>query len=235
MLYLFSDSSCLQANNTYLPAETCLPSVSQLIRCEDSLSPHDHLYETPFSRDITTSADSQRLNGKNNGSDIRRAQDFDKSALQLASVVQQVDRKFISCLLPQAGIGGLSSPQLVLVDQHAADERVRVERLLKPLCEGYLQNRTLLCDSLGDVDGNAIGLRVLSPPLCIVLTAHEASRLASSPEVRAAFADWGFYFDLPLRPRTEIGPDATYSQVAINRIPEIVGDKVSTRFSADLS
>ena len=49
----------------------------------------------------------------------------------------QVDRKFVACVLPASGSEQVGSADiteecdtgvLVLIDQHAADERIRVER-----------------------------------------------------------------------------------------------------------
>ena len=54
-----------------------------------------------------------------------------REALQQACVIGQVDAKFIACSLP-AGEGSL----LVCIDQHAADERFRLERLLSEYTEG---------------------------------------------------------------------------------------------------
>ncbi|CCX04750.1 Similar to DNA mismatch repair protein MLH3; acc. no. Q12083 [Pyronema omphalodes CBS 100304] len=55
-----------------------------------------------------------------------------KAGLLSASVIAQVDNKYILCKLPSSH----QAPTLVIVDQHAASERVRVEELFKELCEG---------------------------------------------------------------------------------------------------
>ena len=56
---------------------------------------------------------------------------FTRDDLRSARVLGQVDAQFIACVLPP------DPGTVVLVDQHAADERVRVERFLRELCEGY--------------------------------------------------------------------------------------------------
>ncbi|OBZ76731.1 DNA mismatch repair protein Mlh3 [Grifola frondosa] len=53
---------------------------------------------------------------------------FARDDLRGARVLGQADRKFIACVM-----GGA----VVLVDQHAADERIRVERFLDALCHGF--------------------------------------------------------------------------------------------------
>ena len=52
-----------------------------------------------------------------------------KSGLSAARMIAQVDKKFILISIPSP-----SSQTLVLVDQHAADERIRVEGLIDDLC-----------------------------------------------------------------------------------------------------
>lgn len=58
-----------------------------------------------------------------------------KAGLQDAQVIAQVDKKYI--LLRMHGLASPSRTEpelLVILDQHAADERVRVERLFRELC-----------------------------------------------------------------------------------------------------
>ncbi|KAL7424332.1 DNA mismatch repair protein [Cryptotrichosporon argae] len=75
---------------------------------------------------------------------------FAPSALGAARVLGQVDRKFIACVLPTASPpaacgdanAGYAPTRwdraLVLIDQHAADERVSYEHLLSTFCAGFL-------------------------------------------------------------------------------------------------
>src|SRR4051794_37371868 len=59
---------------------------------------------------------------------------FTATNLANAEVLGQVDRKFIACAIRDHPGGDI----LLLVDQHAADERVRVEHFLREYCEGAL-------------------------------------------------------------------------------------------------
>jgi len=58
-----------------------------------------------------------------------------KDALPQAKVLRQLDNKFILALVPEAGRCASSDAKLVLIDQHAADERCKVENLLKAVQE----------------------------------------------------------------------------------------------------
>ncbi|KAK7532285.1 uncharacterized protein J3D65DRAFT_636352 [Phyllosticta citribraziliensis] len=62
-----------------------------------------------------------------------------KKALKSARVVSQVDRKFILAIMDGSDTGSPDpspcKPLVVLIDQHAASERVHLESLLTQLCE----------------------------------------------------------------------------------------------------
>ena len=72
---------------------------------------------------------------------------------------------------------------LYILDPHAADERVQLERL----------TRDALCSQTGlprrgEAGDSAVGARRLRPPRCLSLSAHEAALLrAHEPRLRA----WG--------------------------------------------
>jgi DNA mismatch repair protein MLH3 len=159
---------------------------------------------------------------------------FSRDDLKEAIVVNQVDSKFIACLLPSDSVTGDSgcgsgatsqgpSRTLVLVDQHAADERVRVEWLQREICLAYLGN--------GDETG--VERTVLDPPVPILLTRHEKLILQRSDDIRDFLASWG----VELAPINDVGEedsgsddDSNYSQVTVTRIPEIVSNRVCNIF-----
>ncbi|KZW04185.1 hypothetical protein EXIGLDRAFT_737842 [Exidia glandulosa HHB12029] len=129
---------------------------------------------------------------------------FSRDDLRSATVLGQVDRKFVACIL---------SETLVLVDQHAADERIRVERFLRQLCE----------------DG--ADLQLLEEPVPVLLTKREATLLATNQRFRDAFARWG------VRVEANIGDDdddtwqeqrteQSYVQVWVHSVPQVIADKL---------
>lgn len=117
---------------------------------------------------------------------------------------------------------------LILVDQHAADERIRVEKFLKELCLNYL-----------GADAGGVKLRVLSPTVLVLLTHHEARRLASNESIQKEFRRWGFEFSrlagLSSGYDPEAGADAAtesgYTQVEVQSIPDMVANKVGHHLS----
>ncbi|EGO27637.1 hypothetical protein SERLADRAFT_461440, partial [Serpula lacrymans var. lacrymans S7.9] len=164
---------------------------------------------------------------------------FRKKDLANARVVNQVDRKFIACLIDNSLDSDIldagendcvnrsdeaKGKALVLIDQHAADERIRVERFLKDLCLGFLRYRET---------SDGVETRKLSPLVPVLLTRHEALCLAREERFRKAFRSWGIHFaDLQHVLQIDIDEDQLhgesnegYIQVFVSAIPDVVGEK----------
>jgi DNA mismatch repair ATPase MutL len=170
--------------------------------------------------------DSQPTNSSNR---------FSRDDLKEATVINQVDSKFIACLLPSdpvtddhgygPGVSSQALPRtLVLVDQHAADERVRVEWLQREICLGYLRND----------DGTGVERTTLDPPVPILLMRHEKSILQRGDHIRDLLASWGMEFAPINDAREEDGrldDDDSYSQVMVSSIPEIFSHRVRVRLA----
>ena len=97
-----------------------------------------------------------------------------KSALKRAKIIAQVCKKFILVIMNDASASDDSTrPRLlVLVDQHAADERVRVEELLADLISSPI---------------------MLVKPIIFEIQAREHGLLARYADY---FASWGIVYDL---------------------------------------
>lgn len=166
---------------------------------------------------------------------------FVRSDLEQAKVIGQVDRKFVACLirgrltLPVGELldGGknkidtLGYSSLVLVDQHAADERICVERYLKELCQGFLHNRRN-----GPNSEQGVRVQTLEPPTPLLLTRHEALILAGSHDLQKFLSWWGLHLTCLSTEMdgTETDPDSGnnhgYLQILVKSIPLIISDKV---------
>jgi DNA mismatch repair protein MLH3 len=113
-----------------------------------------------------------------------------KVNLQNAKVIGQVDAKFILCSMPSTDS---SSQTLVLVDQHAASERVILERLLSDLYAPIDANSTSARLRTNTGCSSTVSTTVLDKPLVFELTANESELLRVQAPL---FAQHGILYDL---------------------------------------
>ncbi|KAF2771313.1 hypothetical protein EJ03DRAFT_309284 [Teratosphaeria nubilosa] len=118
-----------------------------------------------------------------------------KSQLQYVKVIRQVDQKFILCLAPSERSSS-DRETLILIDQHAASERVILERLLRELCAP--PSTTSPANALTTDAGHqsAIQTIVLDRPSRFQISASESQLFAKHA---AHFARWGILYDLSHR------------------------------------
>lgn len=132
---------------------------------------------------------------------------FSKDELGNARIIGQVDCKFVACSLPSDSTNE-REPVLVLIDQHAADERVRVEKFLKELCKGALQ-------------GGAESA-TLDAKKGVVLTRDEAT-LLEEQVVLQELRRWGLHVE-PVVIMESL--TANWVQVDVLAVPGFLRDKV---------
>ncbi|KAK3370817.1 hypothetical protein B0T24DRAFT_300424 [Lasiosphaeria ovina] len=167
----------------FAPTESpipCAPQVSELLRVEQA--GHGCCGVEGINVDLLNSGVSLALSGR-----------ISKGSLRRAEVIGQVDRKFILAKISTAdsdlgACAGKAKRQdgqqqcvLVLIDQHAADERCRVEGLMK----GYFAPDNT-------VDGNpVVQSETLEKPLCFDLPRQEGELLGRFTK---HFRHWGIFY-----------------------------------------
>lgn len=115
-----------------------------------------------------------------------------KAALLRAKVIKQVDAKFILCKMPSDGFEK-HRETLVLVDQHAASERVILEGLLAELCQpanGGTAAQAFVASTGCKAAVNAVHLE---RPQRFHISVVESELFAKHA---AHFARWGILYDL---------------------------------------
>ena len=120
-----------------------------------------------------------------------------KSALKNARVVSQVDKKFVLVYLEEETQTFLNekSELLVLIDQHAADERIRVEGLLANLSSSLTQ---------------------LAKPIVFELQVREHGLLARHATY---FADWGICYEMQPLPKSQ------KCRISVNALPSAIAER----------
>ncbi|GAA5920751.1 hypothetical protein JCM1841_004163 [Sporobolomyces salmonicolor] len=149
------------------------------------------------------------------------AQKFDRASLRRAEFIAQVDCKFLLVKLPPASVGGNST--LVLFDQHAASERVRVEKFLERLCGRVARGEDV--EVLDLTDGGE-GEQATRSQYGVVVSREEALELPSRLE---NFRRWGIGIALdPSSPHSTSAAAAEndYAQVWLTTVPEIVSARL---------
>ncbi|KAJ6515500.1 hypothetical protein C8R45DRAFT_956702 [Mycena sanguinolenta] len=216
----------LEANNIYAVPEGKIPSVTQL-PAPDPAAVEAHHHDCHRGQKF-----SEYLKAGQRDSTSMSSRRFQKDDLRNARVIDQVGRKFIACRIDDSSTG-IAAPRrtLVLIDQHAADERVRVERFLKELCLGYLSNVNADAE---EVTNDDLRLRDLNLSVPILLARHEERQLRDL-SIRRRFQYWGFHFVEPsgdgqVVDEAELGIDvgsvSGYAQVFVRCVPAVVADKL---------
>ncbi|KAL8787588.1 MAG: hypothetical protein Q9213_002150 [Squamulea squamosa] len=146
-----------------------------------------------------------------------------KSGLIEAKVISQVDKKFILVLadpVPQGdhGPSEISSehPILVLIDQHAADERIRIEALLTELCIPP-SGETLRLNPL-----TGITTSLLPKPIAFQIKSGEHHLFTIHAH---HFARWGILYELT-KPSGLVNPILdTTTRITVNSLPPVIAER----------
>ncbi|ETW84186.1 hypothetical protein HETIRDRAFT_381588 [Heterobasidion irregulare TC 32-1] len=213
--------NALQINDTFTPTEPHIPVVSPNLPPTLNTEGNTFVSLARQSKDLEESQ-SKRSRFFDSCLQPRIIRRFRRDDLLRTKVIGQLDKKFIVCTIDtprNSAMSGTSNQteadiSLILVDQHAASERVRVERLLKELCLGFL-----------GTDATGVRCVELAPPKPVLLTKTEAQMLQATPSIRETLRRWGFSF--ADAPQHEV-EEAVYQQVWVKCVPEVVSEKLMT-------
>jgi DNA mismatch repair protein MLH3 len=120
-----------------------------------------------------------------------------RKALQEAEIISQVDKKFILTRVTvndeinTASEESMFRKALVIVDQHAADERCRLEELLTELCTAPADEE--IPTSRSSMRPGVLSIP-LDKPINFVMSDRETSLLQTHSQ---HFANWGILYDIP--------------------------------------
>ncbi|KAK5676052.1 DNA mismatch repair protein [Elasticomyces elasticus] len=124
----------------------------------------------------------------------KSASKLSKAGLNRVKVIRQVDDKFILCSMPSSSANS-DRNTLVLVDQHAASERVMLEGLLKELCTAIDASAPLASYTTSTGSRSAVTTIMLDRAQRYLISEQEYELFAKHAQ---HFADWGILYDLSL-------------------------------------
>lgn len=148
---------------------------------------------------------------------------FSRDDLARAHVLAQLDKKFILVKMPSSADGNANL--LVLIDQHAADERVQVEALLTELCTPLPKSEGLYASRSGH--SPQVAFAVLDTPLNFSIPQRESELFAT---YAAHFAAWGIVFDLiPAKEKepfsTAHKTSSSMTLLAVTALPSCISER----------
>jgi len=162
------------------------------------------------------------------GSSLAQESRLSAHSLRKAKVIAQLDNKFILIKMPtesqttleESAIKSSDDDLLVMVDQHAADERCKVEELLSQLCK-HTTAALPLRSNLGHEP--LIQTTRLDTAITFETSTTEAEMLRKHA---AYFAKWGILYDiLPIRNATNTSNVITKSKIVIRTLPPVIVER----------
>ncbi len=150
-----------------------------------------------------------------------------KESLTKARIIAQVDQKFIlvrmdvtQAIKDLEHSNSTAKQLLVLVDQHAADERIRVEGLLADLCEAPTSENRTFRSSLNLKSD--IKTTLLEKPFTfqIQVREHQLFMIHSGH-----FANWGILFDLSAPVAGPTLVESPMCKLTVTTLPAVIAER----------
>ncbi|KAI9891902.1 MAG: DNA mismatch repair protein [Vezdaea aestivalis] len=151
-------------------------------------------------------------------------QKLTRQALQNADVIAQVDKKFILLKVHLAADEGLDPKMLlVLVDQHAADERCIVENLMTDFSRETEAIINQVCPFIQVIC--KIQTLPFEKPVVFEISMKETTFLATHAQ---HFATWGILYSLPALAKA-VSNTIESSTCSVNSVPPSIAERCRTQ------
>lgn len=144
---------------------------------------------------------------------------FSGSSLCSSRILGQMDAKFICAIIPSDS--PTSDPTIVMIDQHAADERVSVEAILQDLCEGFM--------------ADSIPITELAEPLPAIILSRQEVTLLVQPGINDIFMRWGVELDLNLAYDSLKVGGSGYVQIPVRAVPTSLKSRLARKEASEMT
>lgn len=150
-----------------------------------------------------------------------------KNALRKAKIIAQVDKKFILVKLAEISESTTPKQLLVLIDQHAADERIRIEALFSDLCTPSSNSTHVSVYQSSFGYEPRINYAILATPLYFLVSAQESGLFCTHAE---HFASWGILYDINPPTTSALGekpakPGTTQHTLIVTTLPPSIVER----------
>ncbi|KAI5288349.1 DNA mismatch repair protein [Ascosphaera aggregata] len=147
-----------------------------------------------------------------------------KKTLRDAEFIAQVDYKFLLVKMPVPDIAGSESQHLlVLIDQHAADERCRIEQLFANIT--FLRHQlSEFCETTID---SQMAITTLPEPITFEVAQSEANLFKQYADY---FASWGCFFEVRASAR-----HAQSAAIVVSRLPSVISERCRVEAQAAIN
>lgn len=145
---------------------------------------------------------------------------FGSDDLLRARVIRQIDHKFICCTVPSPPDTPTRDVTLVLVDQHAADERISVEAILRELCAGFR--------------ADSVPITELPEPRPLILINREEAQAFASPDAKAVIRRWGVDVEL-VSPAGSTAERPDFAQVRVHGVPTMLQSRLGRMQASEMT
>ena len=146
-----------------------------------------------------------------------------KSCLKMASVIAQVDQKFILISMDteahqKATTKTNTERMLVLIDQHAADERIHLEDLFSELCASSHDSSSQASTTMSN------STTLLPSAMVFQITSQERSLFENA---QSYFTTWGIVYDINnTRSKGSTQPDLPLScRLSVKSLPPLIAER----------
>ncbi|KAF2742013.1 hypothetical protein M011DRAFT_472593 [Sporormia fimetaria CBS 119925] len=200
-------------NPIFKPVEQSIPQVvTEPPESNPSGSRYDH-----------SSCQASHFHNNFDGASVPATTKLSRESLKDAIVLAQLDKKFI-LVKTTSGCGESGTQEiLLLIDQHAADERVQVEALLARLCaplpEGSIRCRSQLGHS------PSVAFVALEKPVLFAVSKRERDLFVAHA---ARFAAWGILLDVCVAQEAVAAPRSRTSgelTVTVKTLPPAISER----------
>lgn len=182
--------------------------------------PSEGLADVYHARRIASSKSSSMMSSFFEQSSVAHGSKLSRSDLEKATVLGQVDHKFIVLKVDRSSNSGAEHgsqfPILAILDQHAADERCKVEQLLRDMFHSTEGG------GCGEAEMSSVKVSELPKPVVFDASVKE-TQLFQQRE--SYFLSWGLRYKIAFPVKAPTATRSQNSTIVVTGVPSVVAER----------